>query len=240
MGSVQRGSDGRNPGNPGDDPIGRVTELESELSRVTRLLQERERDLVRALDELEGMQAGHDERLTAVETVGRQLEELQAQARGQATRIRMKALKEAAELGERVTQLAKRAGLDPAMLVDFRREAREMENAIQRPEEAAVQLDHEAGDEGVRFEGPVEIEVGPLSDFAQLTRFEDALAEVEGVRDVDMERFSGGRATLGARLVRPVDLPAEVLRRAPFELRVREAAAGRLVLDVAGEIAEAA
>jgi transposase-like protein len=175
----------------------------------------------------------------AIEAVGHQIEEVQAQARSQATRIRMKALKEAAEIGERVAQLAKRAGLDPGMLLEFRRETRAFEERLQAPATPnAVDAAEDSGE--ALFQGKVEIDVGPFADFAQLTRFEDAIERLHGVEEVRMERFSQSRATLAVRLSGELDLPAELGPVAPFAFRVREVSVGRLALDVGEGLAEAA
>jgi hypothetical protein len=45
------------------------------------------------------------------------------------------------------------------------------------------------------FAGQVEVEVGPLSDFAQLTGFEDAATGIDGASEIRVTRFAGKRAT---------------------------------------------
>ena len=66
---------------------------------------ERERE-IRGLDErLREANERHDRSIASLEAVSGRLEEIQAQARGQATRIRMKALREAVEVGRRVQEL---------------------------------------------------------------------------------------------------------------------------------------
>jgi hypothetical protein len=206
-----------------------MAELERELSYLSGMLVDRERELRIARGEIAELRAQEEQSVTAVEAVGRQLEELQAQARGQATRIRMKALKEAAEIGERLTEFAKRAGLDPAVLLEFRRQSRELEDAL------------DGGDDGAHaYQGPVDIEIGPLADFSQLARFEDALKAIDGVSETSVKRFSQGRATLAVRLDRSVELARELERNSPFPVQLREASADRLVLDAAGGYAAAA
>jgi hypothetical protein len=169
--------------------------------------------------------------------VSRQIEEVQSQARGQATRIRMRALKEATEIGERITDLAKRAGLDPSQLVEFRRQRLALEDALAPPEEGAG-----TGDPPL-FEGNVDVEVGPLQDFSQLARFEDAANEIGAAGEINVKRFSQGRATLAVRLNEPADLVAELEELSPFDFTVREAAPDRVMLDLdeqPGEQAQAA
>lgn len=89
---------------------------------------------------------------------------------------------------------------------------------------------HDAGPEV--FQGMVEVEVGPLSDFAQLLGFEDAAGGIGSASEISVKRFTKGRATLSMRLAEPVDLLRELEERAPFEFRVRDQRSDRLVLDV--------
>ncbi len=66
---------------------------------------ERERTIRDLTERLEEANACHDRSIASLDTVSARLEELQAQARGQATRIRMKALREAVEVGKRAQLL---------------------------------------------------------------------------------------------------------------------------------------
>jgi hypothetical protein len=79
----------------------------------------------------------------------------------------------------------------------------------------------------------VEVEVGPLRDFAQLTSFEEAASEIEAAEEVRVSDFSGGRATFSMSFARPVDLVRELEERSPFEFSVRAASGDGVVLDVA-------
>lgn len=85
------------------------------------------------------------------------------------------------------------------------------------------------------FVGSVELEVGPLSDFAQLVGFEDAAGAIDATREISVKRFTAGRATLEMKLGEPVELLRELEERAPFEFKVRDLRADRLVLDVDDE-----
>ena len=85
------------------------------------------------------------------------------------------------------------------------------------------------------FAGLVEVEVGPLSDFAQLVGFEDAVSEIGATSEIAVKRFTKGRATLEMHLSEPVELLRELEERAPFEFRVRDTRDDRLVLDVDAE-----
>ena len=78
---------------------------ERELTSLSGMVLERERE-IRALGQrLEEANDRHERSIVSLESVARRVEEIQAQARGQATRIRMKALKEAVEVGRRAEEL---------------------------------------------------------------------------------------------------------------------------------------
>jgi hypothetical protein len=85
------------------------------------------------------------------------------------------------------------------------------------------------------FEGLIEVEVGPLSDFSQLVGFEDAASGIGATQEISVKRFAQGRATIEMNLGEPVELLRELEERAPFEFRVRDTREGRVVLDVDGE-----
>ena len=85
---------------------------------------------------------------------------------------------------------------------------------------------------GELFEGLVEVEVGPLSDFSQLVGFEDAAGGIGATSEISVTRFTRGRATLAMRFKHPVELLRELEERAPFEFKVRDTRSDRVVLDV--------
>jgi hypothetical protein len=85
---------------------------------------------------------------------------------------------------------------------------------------------------GGMFEGEVEVEIGPLRDFAQLSGFEDAANAIGATGEIKVKRFSGGRATFAMGLERPVELLRELEERAPLDFRVRSSKHDRVVLDV--------
>jgi len=92
-----------------------------------------------------------------------------------------------------------------------------------------------AADEADVFDGLIEVEVGPLSDFDQLASFEDAANAIGAAEEISVKRFKKGRATLEMHLSEPVALLVELEERAPFEFTVRETRNGRVVLDVDGD-----
>jgi hypothetical protein len=82
------------------------------------------------------------------------------------------------------------------------------------------------------YAGPVEVEVGPLDDFAQLSGFEDAAAGIDAASEIKVTRFADRRATLSMNLDGPVELLRELEERAPFEFKVRDTRNDGVVLDV--------
>ena len=98
--------------------------------------------------------------------------------------------------------------------------------------DVAASNGHMEREPGELFEGLVEVEVGPLSDFSQLVGFEDAAAGIGATSEVSVKRFAQGRATLAMRFKHPVELLSELEERAPFEFRVRDTRSDRVVLDL--------
>jgi hypothetical protein len=191
-----------------------IAELERELSSLPGMVIEREREIRGLTERLREANERHDRSIASLETVSGRLEEIQAQARGQATRIRMKALREAVEVGRRVQEL----------------------NEAQAPVAGAVPATNgNGGDQppdfnGV-FEGLIKLEIGPLGDFSQLVGFEDAVGQV-GASEISVERFSEGRATLSMRLDQPVELLRELEELSSLDFKVRHTAPDNLILDV--------
>jgi hypothetical protein len=175
---------------------------EQELSALSAMVIEREREIRGLHERLVEADARHDRSIASLETVSSKLGEIQAQARGQATRIRMKALREAVEVGRR---------------------AQELNEVEAGPIEQAAQN---------LFEGLVKVEIGPLDDFSQLVGFEDAAGQIDATSDISVERFSEGRATLSMRLDEPVELLRELEERSPLEFKVRRSADDNLILDI--------
>lgn len=208
----------------------RVARLEREAKELAGRVREQEERLERALGE--GGDGGFaDASPGAIGALGRRVEEIHAQARRQATRIRMKALQDAVQVSERVielTRLRDELGIRVQELAGVAGpKAVEGERAPVGTEAAG------AGAHDRVYSGEVEIEVGPLPDFAALTAFEDAASAIDGVSQITIRRFSGGRANVAVELERPTDLARELQARAPYPLIARQLAPGLLVLDVA-------
>ena len=189
-----------------------MVDLEQEISTLSTMVIEREREIRGLNERLREANERHDRSIASLDAVSGRLEEIQAQARGQATRIRMKALREAVEVGRRVQELneAQAQGDDAAGATA---------DGAQAPDFNGV------------FEGLVKLEIGPLGDFSQLVGFEDAVGQV-GASDISVERFSEGRATLSVRLDQPVELLRELEELSSLDFKVRHTAPDNLILDV--------
>jgi small-conductance mechanosensitive channel len=179
-----------------------AAEAEREAASLADMVLDREREIRELNARLRDADERHDRNIASLEAVTARLEEIQAQARGQATRIRMKALREAVEVSRRVQAL---------------------NDAQEDAAEAALP-------DGL-FEGEVKLEIGPLGDFSQLVGFEDAIGQL-GAADISVERFSEGRATLSMRLDEPTELLRELEELSALDFRVRHTGPDNLILDL--------
>jgi chromosome segregation ATPase len=187
-----------------------IAELEGETSTLSGMVLEREREIRVLGERLREANACHDRSIASLDAITARLEEVEAQARGQATRIRMKALREAVEVSKKVKALEE---MTPALQAE----------AAERAAEPA--------DEGL-YKGRVKLEIGPLGDFSQLVGFEDAVGQL-GASEISVERFSEGRATLSMNLDQPVDdLVGELEELSNLDFKVRHTAPDNLILDV--------
>jgi hypothetical protein len=221
----------------------RVIQLEHVCDSLSDRAVGRERELARLRAELERLQEQGDLGIRLLASMAEELEAVRAQARGQATRIRMRALRDAADLSERITELSRRPAEARERLLDSIGEAIARlggEGAIDEVRRAGIEAAVSADEAEELFKGLVEVEVGPLADFSQLVGFEDAAAAITATSEISVRRFAASRATLELKLSEPVELLRELEERAPFEFRVRDRRFDRLVLDVDSEQAEAA
>jgi hypothetical protein len=167
-----------------------------------------------------------------------ELEEVRRTARGQATRIRLRALRDAAEMADRISELAKRPSEMREKLLDGLNEAigriggDEAQGDAVDPGALAAANGHVERAAADVFEGLIEVEIGPLADFAQLVGFEDAARSIDATAEISVRRFSEGRATLAMELREPVELLRELEARSDLEFVVRDMRQDRLVLDV--------
>jgi len=127
---------------------GALAELEAETASLSAMVLEREREIRVLGERLREANACHDRSIASLDAITARLEELEAQARGQATRIRMKALREAVEVSKKVKALT------------------DLEAAEAEPEADGL------------YEGRVKLEIGPLGDFSQVVGFEDAVGRI--------------------------------------------------------------
>ena len=197
----------------------RLSGLEQETTSLSGMVVEREREIRVLGERLREANECHDRSIASLDAVTARLEEMQAQARGQATRIRMKALREAVEVSKRVQALTET------------HEAAE-EPVAAESEPAAPTASVEPFD-GL-YEGDVRLEIGPLGDFSQLVGFEDAVGRL-GASAISIERFSEGRATLSMHLDQPIELLRELEELSELDFRVRHSGSDNLVLDVDDE-----
>jgi hypothetical protein len=193
-----------------------ASQADAELSSLSGMVLEREREIRSLGERLREAEQRHERSIVSLRAVSERLEEIEAQARGQATRIRMKALREAVEVSRRTQDLAEaQAGGTPAVASN---------GAAPEPQSAEQAL-------GQLFEGLIKLEIGPLGDFSQLVGFEDAVGRL-GASEISVERFSEGRATVSMQFDEPVALLRELEESAPFEFNIRRTADERLILDV--------
>jgi hypothetical protein len=200
----------------------RLARLEREAQRLAERVVEREKRLQDAL------------KRPMAAAVSKGVEEIYGQARRQATRIRMKALDDAVQMADRVTELSKlrdELGTRVSELADVAR-------ARLGIEEGRAPVGMEPAANGTVYAGEVEVEVGPLNDFAQLTGFEDAAAGIDGASEITVKRFSGGRAWVSMNLENPIDLLRELEEKAPFDFVVRDTRHDGVVLDIDEDSAE--
>jgi hypothetical protein len=212
-----------------------AAQMEQELSALSNMVLEREREIRNLSGRLLEANERHDRSIASLDAVSARLEEIQAQARGQATRIRMKALREAVEVGRKAQEFSGDA--------DEHADAEEAEvsaaqaEGLAAVEEAPVPANGDGNgqvaDFGPRlFDGLVMVEIGPLGDFSQLVGFQDAACQIDATAEISVERFSEGRATLSMRLDEPIELLRELEERSPLGFRVRHTSGDDLILDV--------
>jgi hypothetical protein len=193
-----------------------AAQAEEELASLSAMVIEREREIRGLHERLLEANERHDRNVASLELVSSRLAEIQTQARGQATRIRMKALREAVEVGRRAQELSEvQAGTDAVA-------PSTNGSANGQAERAAKDL----------FQGLVKVEIGPFDDFSQLVGFEDAAGQIGATSEISVERFSEGRATISMHLDQPVELLRELEQRSPLDFKVRRTADDNLILDV--------
>ncbi len=213
----------------------KVEELEGVARRLSETVVERNRELRALREDLAELRATGEDGMRSLVALGRQIEEVRRQARGQATQIRLRALRDAADLAERVSDVARLPSAAGGRILEA------LDDAIQRTaDESGAPPGGEgngagAGEQNGVFEGTIHLDVGPLNDFSQLVALEDAAGSIGAMSEISIKRFSQGRATLAMRLNEPVELLRELEERCDLEFRVRSLRDDSLVLDVDDE-----
>jgi hypothetical protein len=223
----------------------RIDDLEKLVGELCERVVEREQSLRELRFELARVREESDAGLRALAALSEDLEQVRRQARGQATRIRLRALRDAAELGERVAELTRRPSevrdrMFESIQETILRIGREEDVSATPMEVSASSNGHAEIEPGELFDGRIEVEIGPLEDFSQLVGFEDAAGGIAATSEISVKRFTRRRATVEMRLAEPVALLQELEERAPFEFRVRDTRSDRVVLDVDEDHREAA
>jgi len=214
----------------------RIQELERVSARLATMVVDRDKELRRIRAELQDALERDDEGVRALTVLADDLEMVRRQARTQATRMRLRALREVAAVAQRLADVERAGGDASERLIRCLQEAIERVGVkVDWEEDPAMQAGangHAEREAGGLFDGLVEVEVGPLSDFSQLVGFEDAAGEIGASSEISVKRFTQGRATLAMRFKHPVELLRELEERAPFEFRVRDMRSNRIVLDL--------
>jgi len=192
----------------------RVRDLEAKAERLGAKLDERDRRLKQALEELD---AARKSVVGDARGPSHLMDQLYTEAVRQAAKAGDRAIDASARLTARLLEL----GGTPAA---------PQGSSAAVPSRGPAPPQVSLGD-GM-FDGEVEIEIGPLRDFAQLSGFEDAANSIGATGEIEVKSFSRGRATLAMGLDRPVELLRELVERAPLEFRVRSLKGDRVVLDV--------
>lgn len=188
----------------------RVARLEADMSTLSNQLSDSQQRLSEALARL-----GEGDPTGTVAALTRAVEEIHEQARRQATRIRMRALEDAVAISDRISALAGITDQTDSGGAGF----------AQRP---ATEFNSDGG----LWSGKVEVEAGPISDFAQLTEIEDTLKAVQSVSSVSVRGVSNNRATLAVQVEEPTSMIEEIRRGIPFEVTLDTAAPGVLSIEI--------
>ena len=211
----------------------RVGELESLADHLAALAVERDRQLRQLRDELANAGRRAEEALADVAALAVELGEIRRSAGAQATRMRLVALRQAAEVARRARDLpAGSRGEWDGLVVALTAAVERLGVDAEAEAADAGTNGHRVGPKGPLFQGLVEVEIGPFADFSQLVGFEDAARSIAATTELSIRRFSAGRATLAMNLKEPVELLHELEERCDLEFEIRDQRPGRVVLDV--------
>ncbi len=190
----------------------RIGELEAIAEALSDAIVERDRQIVELRAERDGLRESNAQIYESLADAAEEVEQLRAAARGQATRIRMQALRHAVRFAGRTTAAGAERELDT--------------------------FGATAAAPG--FHGTVRVDIGPISDFDQLMRLESALVAIDGVAGAQVRRFSAGRANFSLLVDTPTDLASAITAIEGFEPVLREVGQSQLVVDLGAGSATAA
>jgi hypothetical protein len=193
------------------EALAKADDVERIAERLSATVVERERELRELRQEVATLRESGVEGVRTLAAMGRQLEEIRTQARGQATQIRLRALRDAANLVERVSDVTKLSGAAGGRVLGA--------------------IDEMAGAPGADGESPAASRSGHV-EAGTNGKFEGTAESIDGTSKISIKRFSRGRATLSMELSEPVELLRELEERCDLEFKVRSHRDDSVILDV--------
>lgn len=147
----------------------RIADLERIATTLSERVVQRERELKQMRAELSELHTSSEQGMKALVSVAAELDAIRGQARGQATRIRMQALSEAAELSDSLSTIAQRPLEVRERLVAALTDAISEVKSVERAAEGTDSGEDEQG-----------FEPGPIVVFAAETAEDEIVTESEG------------------------------------------------------------
>jgi hypothetical protein len=221
-----------------------VAKLREQLTTVRAESGQREREIGTLREELDSARSQSREEIHSLAVLGAHVAEIRVLARGQATRMRLRALREASELCAAVGAAGNSQGeqhLLEAVDAAIDRIGAEWDGEpLAGPEQEAAEAEAPQPAAGAAVEASVNgdraqrvsVDIGPFRDFSQLVSFEDAANAIGATEEISIRRFSEGRAQIEVELSEPVDLLRELEERCDLEFVVRARNDDGLILDV--------
>lgn len=207
---------------------------DAELVRSNGLGAHWQAEIVALRADLERERARGGEQLRSIAAIGAELHQMRANALGQATRIRLQALREAAAVsriaGHAAGSTAAGERLAAALEAALDRIAADWDD-VEAEAEGEIKARRVSFDPALSYEDRVSFDVGPFEDFSQLVSFEDAANAIGATGDISIKRFSEGRARIDVSLSEPVDILRELEERCDLQFQVRSRRDGEIVLD---------
>lgn len=228
------------------DRDAKIARLEFEAQRLSKMIMDQERRLLDTLRDHPLLGRFNLFGMGPVSTLAGLVAALHRRATRRAERIQRRAMRDSVHFADRIlemtqlqnelgfsfAELAGRAGIDLGEPASPPHWGSAPEEPEERQPATAVREPAEAPPADAEYTGTVEVEVGPLGDFAQLTGVEDSIGAIEGVGEVQVRNFSDGRAEFAVTLWEPTRLVDEVKLRVPAALNARPQGPRRIVFDV--------